>query len=190
MIAIIDLGVGNLSNVRKAFNGIITRDPYKIEKAEKIVLPGVGNFSVASKALSSISKVIVDAVNEGKPILGICLGYQLLFEESEEGNGQGLCLLKGKVLRLSKAPHIGWNRVFIKKECKLFEDIENGSFFYFVHSYAPLPEDVSIVTGVTYVNENLSFVSAICKDNIYGVQFHPEKSSKLGLKLINNFRRL
>ncbi|HII67875.1 MULTISPECIES: imidazole glycerol phosphate synthase subunit HisH [Thermococcus] len=196
MIAIVDLGIGNLANVRKTLDGVITSDPYEIEKAEKIVLPGVGNFGAVMEKLDLLRGVILDTINDGKPFLGICLGLQLLFEESEENpESKGLGVFEGKVVRFRgvRTPHIGWNQVWQKKECKLFEGIKDGTYFYFVHSYYVNPVDEEIIVGVTDYEskENkVVFPSAVCKDNIFGVQFHPEKSSKVGLKLLANFRRL
>ncbi|AAL81785.1 imidazole glycerol phosphate synthase subunit HisH [Pyrococcus furiosus DSM 3638] len=191
-IAIVDLGIGNLANVKKALKGYITSDPYEIEKADKIVLPGVGNFGAVVDKLAPIKDIIIEGINEGKPFLGICLGMQLLFEESEESPGkEGLGIFKGKVVKLKnvRTPHIGWNQVWIKKECKLFEGLKNGSYFYFVHSYHAVPQDPDIIATTTDY-ENAEFVSSVCFENIFGVQFHPEKSSKNGLILLRNFRRL
>ncbi|ASJ17560.1 imidazole glycerol phosphate synthase subunit HisH [Thermococcus chitonophagus] len=191
MIAIVDLGVGNLANVRKALKGVITSDPYEIEKAEKIVLPGVGNFGAVMERLHPLKDVILEGIKEGKPFLGICLGLQLLFEESEESPGsRGLEVFKGKVVKLKgvRVPHIGWNQVWIRKDCPLFRGIKSGSYFYFVHSYHVVPQDEDIIVATT--DYGLDFVSAVCKDNVFAVQFHPEKSSRNGLKLLENFRRL
>lgn len=191
-IAIVDLGIGNLANVKKALKGYITSDPYEIEKADKIVLPGVGNFGAVVDKLAPIKDIIIEGINEGKPFLGICLGMQLLFEESEESPGkEGLGIFKGKVVKLKnvRTPHIGWNQVWIKKECKLFEGLKNGSYFYFVHSYHAVPQDPDIIATTTDY-ENAEVVSSVCFENIFGVQFHPEKSSKNGLILLRNFRRL
>jgi len=195
MIAIVDLGIGNLANVRKALDGVITSDPYEIEKAEKIVLPGVGNFGAVMEKLEPLRGAILDSINDGKPFLGICLGLQLLFEWSEESEGKGLGVFKGNVVRFKgvRTPHIGWNQVWWKKDCPLFEGIKDGAYFYFVHSYYVNPADESIIAGVTdYQSKGnkVIFTSAVCKDNIFGVQFHPEKSSRAGLRLLANFRRL
>lgn len=195
MIAIVDLGIGNLANVRKALGGVITSDPYEIERADKIVLPGVGNFGAVMKRLEPLKGTILDAINEGKPFLGICLGMQLLFEWSEESEGKGLEVFKGNVVKFRgvRVPHIGWNQVFPAKECPLFEGIKNGSYFYFVHSYYVNPQDKEVIAAITdYESKGnkVVFPSAVCKDNVFGVQFHPEKSSKNGLRLLENFRRL
>ncbi|WP_461864285.1 imidazole glycerol phosphate synthase subunit HisH, partial [Thermococcus sp.] len=134
---------------------------------------------------------ILDAINEGKPFLGICLGLQLLFEWSEESEGKGLGVFKGNVMKFRgvRVPHIGWNQVWQKKDCPLFEGIKDGAYFYFVHSYHVNPQDKEIIAAVTDY-ESAIFPSAVCRDNIFGVQFHPEKSSKNGLRLLKNFRRL
>ena len=195
MIAIIDLGIGNLANVRKALGGVITSDPYEIERAEKLVLPGVGNFGAVMERLEPLREVILDAINEGKPFLGICLGLQLLFEESEESPGKpGLGVFKGKVLRFQgvRTPHIGWNQLWKRKECPLFEGIKDGAYFYFVHSYYAEPgEDVTGgVTDYESKGRKVVFTSAVCRDNVYAVQFHPEKSGRNGLILMRNFRGL
>lgn len=195
MIAVVDLGIGNLANVRKALGGVITSDPYAIERAEKIVLPGVGNFGAVMEKLEPLRGVIIDAINDGKPLLGICLGLQLLFDGSEESPGKpGLGVFGGKVVRFQgvRVPHIGWNQVWQRKECPLFEGIKDGAYFYFVHSYYALPEE-DVTAGVTdYESKGAKvvFTSAVCRENVYAVQFHPEKSGRNGLRLLENFRRL
>ena len=195
MIAVVDLGVGNLANVRKALGGVITSDPYEIERAEKLVLPGVGNFGAVMERLEPLRRVILDAINEGKPFLGICLGLQLLFEGSEESPGKpGLRVFRGQVVRFQgvRTPHIGWNQLWKRKDCPLFEGIRDGAYFYFVHSYYAEPEE-DVTTGVTdYESKGrkVVFISAVWRDNVYAVQFHPEKSGRNGLILMRNFRRL
>ena len=195
MIAVVDLGVGNLANVRKALGGVITSDPYEIERAEKLVLPGVGNFGAVMERLEPLRRVILDAINEGKPFLGICLGLQLLFEGSEESPGKpGLRVFRGQVVRFQgvRTPHIGWNQLWKRRECPLFEGIRDGAYFYFVHSYYAEPEE-DVTTGVTdYESKGrkVVFTSAVWRDNVYAVQFHPEKSGRNGLILMRNFRRL
>ncbi len=195
MIAIIDLGIGNLANVRKALGGVITTDPYEIEKAEKLVLPGVGNFGAVMERLEPLRGVIMDGIRDGKPFLGICLGLQLLFEESEESPGKpGLSVFKGKVVRFQgvRTPHIGWNQLWKRKDCPLFERIEDGAYFYFVHSYYAEPEE-GVTAGVTdYESKGAKvvFTSAVCRDTVYAVQFHPEKSGRNGLQVMRNFRGL
>ncbi len=191
MIAVVDLGIGNLANVRKALGGVVTSDPSELRKADKIVLPGVGNFGAVMRKLEPLRDVILDAIDSGKPFLGICLGMQLLFEWSEESEGEGLRVLRGNVIRIrrGRVPHIGWNQVHLIRECPLFEGVRSGSHFYFVHSYHVNPEDPEVVVGLTD-HEGYLFPSAIWKDNVFAVQFHPEKSSRNGLKVMENFRRL
>lgn len=196
MIQIIDYGRGNLNNVYKAFkhfgyNAEIIEHPDHIEEATGLVLPGVGAFADSMKCLdeTGFSTAIKDFVKTGKPLLGICLGLHLLFEESEEfGIQKGLSILKGRVKRFDiqeKVPHMGWNQIQIQKESDLYKGIKEGSFFYFVHSYYVLPEDPSIT--LTTTNYEIDFTSSIHKDNIYATQFHPEKSQTIGLEIINNF---
>lgn len=199
MIAIIDYQMGNLRSVQKAFEKVgfeaqITDDPKKILEAEAIVLPGVGAFGAAMKRLEEAELVepIRKSINSGKPYLGICLGLQMLFTESEEGGWyQGLDLIPGKVKRFAeglKIPHIGWNQIKIKKEVPILKGIEDESYVYFVHSYYVIPEDKSIIATTT--NYGADFVSMIFFDNVYATQFHPEKSQKIGLKILENFGKL
>lgn len=199
MIAIIDYGMGNLRSVEKGFQkaGIdarVTREPRTIEDASGIVLPGVGAFRDCMKNLSeaSLIETIVRSIEKGKPYLGICLGLQILFTESEEfGLTKGLNLLKGKVLRFRfegqrlKIPHMGWNNVKIRKRPPLLNNIEDGSFFYFVHSYYVVPEDREIIATTT--DYGIDFTSMIWKDHIFASQFHPEKSQALGLRVLKAF---
>lgn len=195
MIAVIDPGIGNLANVRKALGGVITSDPYEIEKAEKLVLPGVGNFGAVMERLEPLRGVITDGIRDGKPFLGICLGLQLLFEGSEESPGKpGLGVFRGNVVRFRgvRTPHIGWNQLWKRKDCPLFEGIKDGAYFYFVHSYYAVPEE-DVTAGVTdYESKGAKvvFTSAVCRDNVYAVQFHPEKSGRNGLMVMKNFRGL
>ncbi|ASI98595.1 imidazole glycerol phosphate synthase subunit HisH [Thermococcus celer Vu 13 = JCM 8558] len=196
MIAIVDLGIGNLASVRKALGGTVTSDPYEMERAEKLVLPGVGNFGAVVERLEPLRGVILDAINDGKPFLGICLGLQLLFEGSEESPGsEGLGVFRGRVVRFRgvRTPHIGWNQLWKRKECPLFEGIRDGAYFYFVHSYYAVPEEGDIVAGVTDYGSGgrrVVFTSAVCRENVYAVQFHPEKSGRNGLLVMRNFRGL
>ena len=191
MIAIIDLGIGNLSNVKKAVKGVLTDKAEEIEKAEKIILPGVGSFPSVLKKLNSLRDVILESIKKGKPFLGICLGLQLLFEKSEEGEGEGLKVFKGEVVKFRnvRVPHIGWNRVFKVKDSKILNGIKDGKYFYFVHSYfvEPLNEEI-ILTRTEH--EGFNFVSGIESKNIFGLQFHPEKSGEAGQKILENFRKL
>lgn len=198
MIAIIDYGMGNLRSVQKGFEkvgyeAIITDNRNQLAEAEAIVLPGVGAFSAAMERLreTGLADAIKQEVKSGKPYLGICLGLQLLFTESEEGGHySGLDIIKGKVVRFPanlKVPHIGWNQLEIKKKAPILEGINDGDFFYFVHSYYPVPNVPSVVAATT--NYGVDFTSIVWKDNILALQCHPEKSQKLGLKVLSNFGR-
>ncbi|MCX7794073.1 MAG: imidazole glycerol phosphate synthase subunit HisH [Thermodesulfovibrionales bacterium] len=199
MIVIVDYGMGNLKSVEKAFlkTGTpvkVTQNPSDIQGAEAVVLPGVGAFPDCMRNLNEkgLLEAIVQAIQKGKPYLGICLGLQILFDESEEfGLNRGLGIIRGRVRRFSlkdrnlKIPHMGWNSVRIIKRAPIFMDIPEGSYFYFVHSYYVVPEDRSVVSTETEYGQ--WFVSSIWKDNIIATQFHPEKSQALGLKLLRNF---
>ncbi|BER92588.1 imidazole glycerol phosphate synthase subunit HisH [Atrimonas thermophila] len=198
MIAIIDYGIGNLFSVSKALNRLgqetqITCEPETVEKASAIVLPGVGSFGEAMENLQKkeLINVILKNADEGKPILGICLGMQILFERSQESpHAKGLSLIQGEVRKLpptNKIPHIGWNRIYFKKKTELTEDIPQGRFFYFAHSYYVLPADDQPIIGIC--NYNLVIPAIINQDNIWGVQFHPEKSSTWGMKFLENWVR-
>ena len=209
MIAIVDYGMGNLRSVHKAlekvgFPSIVTQDPALIGRADGLVLPGVGAFKKAKENLEHLQLVdpILKFIQSGKPFLGICLGLQLLFSESEEfGQYKGLGVFQGKVVRFPfslpgapmardslKVPHMGWNSVRVEKRCAALEGIEEGSHFYFVHSYFPVPEDRDIIATTTdYGGE---FVSSIVKGNLFACQFHPEKSQSAGLRILQNFGRL
>lgn len=201
MIAIIDYGMGNLRSVQKAMERAgaqakITQKAEDIAKAAKIILPGVGAIRPAMEKLDALGLIsaIKQAIGAGKPFLGICLGLQLLFEKSNEGGDvSGLGILKGKVERFSsanqKVPHMGWNQLKIKKPVnRLFKDIAPLSYAYFCHSYFVNPQDASLAAATT--DYGVEFVSAIAVDNIYGVQFHPEKSQAVGLKILGNFNNL
>lgn len=196
MITIIDYGAGNLFSVRKAIEyfdvDVAISDNYEdILNAEGLVLPGVGAFGWGMKLLEEkrLCEPIREAVDKGVPLLGVCLGLQLLFEESEESpEVSGLGLIRGRVKRLPNdlpLPHIGWNQVKIIKETRIFKGISQNSFFYFVHSYYGEPSDRDSVCGIT--EYGIEFPSVICKENIFAVQFHPEKSSSEGLKIYKNF---
>ena len=206
MIVVIDYGMGNLKSVQKAGEHLgknlrVTDFPAIIKKAKKIIFPGVGNFKQAVKELKKrkIFDVLVGRIKEGVPFFGICLGMQLLLEASEEAPGvKGLGVLKGKVKKFNErriiVPHMGWNQIRITnqkskiKNDKLFKGITDGSYFYFAHSYyCDITEDDAMLATTKY---GMSFPSACCKKNIWGVQFHPEKSQKLGLKLFKNFLNL
>lgn len=197
MIAIADYGIGNLRSVQKAFNklgydAIITGDKAVIESASHVVLPGVGAFADAINLLKTtgLDKVIIAEANKGKPILGICLGMQLLFESSSEsGVHEGLGLIKGKITRFDidlKVPQVGWNAVKVAKPSKILNNVD-GEYFYFVHSFCAA--DINDETcGIT--DYSVEFTSAVEKNNIFGVQFHPEKSGESGLKILKNFAEI
>ncbi|MCG0277995.1 MAG: imidazole glycerol phosphate synthase subunit HisH [Thermanaeromonas sp.] len=198
-IAIIDYGMGNLLSVQKALDTLgfparVTNRPEEVVKAPGAVLPGVGAFRDAMAALkeTGLNEAIKEVCRSGKPFLGICLGLQLLFESSEEGGRVGgLGLLPGQVRRLPpglKVPHMGWNQVMYTRPGLLFQGIPEGSFFYFVHSYHVEPQYSGIIVAETEYGGRI--VAAIEQGNLFGVQFHPEKSSTLGLKLLANFGRL
>ncbi len=192
---IIDYGVGNLYSLKCAlsnvgFTPLIGFSKTLFRQAETIILPGVGNFSKASRKLAPVRECLIDLADNGTPILGICLGMQILFQKSEEGPGDGLALFEGKNVRLPcsvKVPHMGWNIVQIVKPNMLFRDLENSFYCYFAHSYYPVPADKDIVYAET--TYGVSFASVIVKQNICGTQFHPEKSGPQGLKFLVNFRK-
>ncbi|MDP2981301.1 MAG: imidazole glycerol phosphate synthase subunit HisH [Candidatus Omnitrophota bacterium] len=204
MIAIIDYGMGNLRSVQKAFekfcsNVIVSASANDILKADKIVLPGVGAFKTAMDELKKRGLIdpIKESIGKGRPFLGICLGLQLLFSESEEGGRiKGLDVIKGKVKRFKhkdglKIPHMGWNRIEAKSKggrAKIFDGVGDGSYMYFVHSYYAAPKDKDVILCETDYGRN--FTSGVHKDNVYGFQFHPEKSQSAGLKIVENFVNL
>ena len=195
MIAVIDYGMGNLRSVEKALEQcgadvIVTSDGDEIRRADKVVFPGVGAFPKCMERLEELQLIdpIKTAADE-KPFLGICLGLQALFSAGYEGGfREGLDIIKGKVVRFSpgvKIPHMGWNQVRFPNKCPIFEGIDDETYFYFVHSYYVVPEDAAITAGETVYSG--PFVSAIWRDNLYAVQFHPEKSQENGLKILKNF---
>ena len=200
MIAIVDYGMGNLRSVEKGFlkvgiDVVVTNKPEIIEKADGIVLPGVGAFKDCMRELSNLrlTDAIVNAIRNGKPYLGICLGLQVLFSESEEfGRCRGLDIFRGKVVRFQngnlKIPHMGWNELTIQKQNPLLNGIKDKTYFYFVHSFYVAPEDSSIIAATT--DYGLNFTSMVWEDNIFAVQFHPEKSQAAGLRLLENFGRI
>ena len=203
-VAIIDYGAGNLRSVQKAFQAAgvaaeITRDKTTIRSASGIVLPGVGSFDPAISELRTLSleTVIEEAVALGKPFLGICLGMQHLFDSSEEGKMPGLGIFSGTVKKFDfsgtawsgqSIPHMGWNRLLIKRPAPLFAGLESGTMMYFAHSYYAAPDDQQLVAATT--DYGLEFTSAVWKDNVYGLQFHPEKSGEKGLLILKNFGQL
>lgn len=199
MIAIVDYGMGNLRSVQKAFEHLgfvasICEDPAQLEAASHLVLPGDAAFGDAMRNLRERGWVeaLLRGIERGKPFLGICVGLQLMFAESEElGNHPGLGLLPGKVRRFPPAervPQIGWNQVSIKRPVSILAGVNDLSFFYFVHSYYVDSEGPADVAGTT--EYGLEYTSVVARDQLFGVQFHPEKSQQPGLKLLENFARL
>jgi glutamine amidotransferase len=203
VIALIDYGAGNLRSVHKALKHLgadvhLVTQPNQMQGARSLVLPGVGAFDDCLNALrrQSLLEACREAIQAGMPFLGICVGYQALFERSEEFNScaAGLGVFPGTVVRFTgrpglKIPQIGWNEVTLTRpDCPLFRGIPSGTHFYFVHSFYPLPADRSIVAAETEYGDR--FASAIWKDNVFATQFHPEKSQKIGLQLLQNFLSL
>ena len=202
MIAIVDYGVGNLFSLVSSFGKIgaeiiVTGDPEIIKKADKLILPGVGAFEDAACKLreSGLSKIVCDMAKSGKPLMGICLGMQLLFEKSYEyGEFEGLGLIKGEIVPMKgslpenlKIPHIGWNPLIIKKENPIFKYISSGDCVYFVHSFYGVNCDDSLIATSEYGKE---ITAAVASGNIYGCQFHPEKSGNIGLNILKAFCEL
>ena len=201
MIAIIDYGMGNLRSVQKGFekvghDAVVTRDPAEVKRAEKIVLPGVGAFEDAIAELNrlGLTNSILRAIDSGKPFLGICLGLQLLFERSyENGEHAGLGVLKGEVVRFDlppeySVPHMGWNQAIIRRRPPIFDGIEDGSHFYFVHSFYVVPEEDEVIA--VEADYHKPFCAMVWRDNLFATQFHPEKSQADGLKILKNFAEL
>jgi glutamine amidotransferase len=207
MIAIIDYGMGNLRSVQKGFErvgheAVVTRDAKTILSAKRVVLPGVGAFPDCMRNLEEygLIDVVYKTIESGKPFLGICLGLQLLFTESEEfGLSKGLDIIKGRVIRFKgpsfdnpqstignlKVPHMGWNSVSFKRRAPALADVQDKGFVYFVHSFHVVPEDKSVIGTTT--DYGIEFVSSIWKDNIVATQFHPEKSQAIGLSILKRF---
>ena len=202
-IAIIDYGVGNLFSLASSLKAIgaetiITGDAEEIKKADKLILPGVGAFEDAAKKLraTGLDKVIIDEAANGKPLLGICLGMQLLFEKSYEfGEHEGLGLINGSIVPIAdyvseelKIPHIGWNKLsFTKEDCPIFKYLDGGEFVYFVHSFFGKDCDSDVAATTEYGAE---LTAAVAKGNVYGCQFHPEKSGEVGLKILKAFSEI
>jgi imidazole glycerol-phosphate synthase subunit HisH len=196
-VAIFDYGAGNLFSLKAALerngaqNVIIIHDMKSLDKFDGLVLPGVGNFDPAVKSIEPYKDIFIKSIEEDlMPILGICLGMEMLFNHSEEGTRDGLKILDGKVIILPKkkvkVPHMGWNNLeIIKKESKLLQGIKDGSWAYFVHSYLIVPENNSIVSATSQYGVNVPAI--VEKGNLYGTQFHPEKSGKLGAIIMKNF---
>jgi glutamine amidotransferase len=203
-VTIVDYNSGNISSVINSFSEVakdkvnleVTSDLNKIKSSDKVVLPGQGSFKSCVDALNNINGLVDTlnefAINDKKPLLGICVGLQMFADIGyEETETKGLGWIPGKVLKIDnqngkyKLPHIGWNEINIIKESKIFKDIENNSHMYFVHSFEFIPEDKSVISAITDYSSNI--VCSIEKENIFGTQFHPEKSDKVGLKIIHNF---
>ncbi len=197
-VAIIDYGVGNLRSVEKAFGAtgcaaVVSSDERVLYGADRLVLPGVGAFAACMNALTErgFDELVRERVAESIPLLGVCVGMQMLFEESEEfGTTRGLGLLPGRVRRFSEdlvVPHVGWNRIRQRVAHPLFDGIEDAAFFYFVHSYYCEPAEDEVILGET--DYGLPYASVVARENLCGVQFHPEKSQAAGLRLLSNFAR-
>ena len=199
MIAIVDYGVGNLFSLEQSFRAIgqevtVTADPQVLEKADKILLPGVGAFGDAAQKLrdSGLDQIVVQQARMGKPLMGICLGMQLLFEEGYEyGCHKGLGLIPGKVVSMAgvipetlKIPHMGWNGLHFEKESPLLRHIKDGDFVYFVHSYYATDCDDAVIATAEY---GAKLTAAVQKGNVFGCQFHPEKSGTVGLNILRAF---
>ena len=206
-VTIVDYNSGNISSVINSFKEVardkvnikVTSDLSKIKSSDKVVLPGQGSFKSCVDALNSINGLVDTlnefAIHEKKPLLGICVGLQMFADIGyEETKTKGLGWISGKVLKIDnqngkyKLPHIGWNQINILKKSKIFKDIENNSHMYFVHSYEFIPEDTNVISATTDYSSNI--VCSVEKENIFGTQFHPEKSDKIGLKIIDNFLSL
>ncbi|HDQ45737.1 MAG TPA: imidazole glycerol phosphate synthase subunit HisH [bacterium] len=199
MIVMVDYQAGNLRSVAKALEVSggavrVSGDWKDLKNADKVVLPGVGAFGRTVEALRErdLFGPILEHIGSGRPFLGICLGAQLLFEESAESPGiPGLAVFRGKCVRFSpglKVPHLGWNRIRRKTDSPLWKDVPDGAFFYFAHSYYFRPKDPAVTAGETEYGG--VYASAVWLENVYGLQFHPEKSQKWGLKVLENFVRL
>ena len=193
---IIDYGVGNLLSLKCALqkvglNVTVGLSSRQIKSADAIALPGVGNFSAAAAKLDAVREELMDTVKNGTPVFGICLGLQLFFQESEEGAGKGLALFEGRTVRLPssvKVPHMGWNTLRMVKQNEIWQGIDDEAYVYFVHSLYPVPVDKEIVCAET--DYGATFTSAIASKNVYGTQFHPEKSGDTGLKILKNFAKI
>ena len=190
---IFDYGAGNLLSLKIALEIVglkteIGSSQDILKRADAIALPGVGNFTAAARQIEPVKQVMLDAVSDGVPVLGICLGLQLFFRQSEEGEGNGLGLYEGKTVWLPnsvKVPHIGWNTLRVVKQTRLLDEVADESYVYFVHSLYPIPNEKKLVC--TETDYGTTFASAIADKNVFGTQFHPEKSGEVGLKILKNF---
>ncbi len=195
-VSVIDYGVGNLFSMKNALqraglDAEVVKTPEGVKSADGIILPGVGNFGAAAKLLEPLTDPIREAVAEGTPILGSCLGMQLLFEKSEEAEGTGLGLLKGWIREFKgdmKIPHMGWNSANATRESPLLEGLYDEPYFYFVHSFYPEPENSE--DSLARTDYGIEFTSIVEHGNVFGSQFHPEKSGKAGARLLSNFAGL
>jgi glutamine amidotransferase len=196
-VAVVNYGVGNLRSIRKGLEKSgaqvqITHNPTDLRSADAIVLPGVGAFAPAVKNMEPIADVLAEAMKNGKPILGVCLGLQLLFTRSSEGGSvSGLDFISGEVVKLPetvKTPQMGWNTLDFAKSHPLLDGVKDHSYVYFVHSYYPQPTDPTVIVATT--DYGVRFPSMVAKKNLFATQFHPEKSSKTGLTMLKNFVRI
>jgi len=201
MIVIVDYGMGNLRSVQKAlekvgFEGVVSGDPAEIQSATKLILPGVGAFPDAMVELNQRKLIapLRESIAAGKPVLGICLGMQLLFETGTEGGRyEGLGVFRGEVARFQvppefKVPHMGWNRLSVRRPTPLTEGLSQGPYMYFVHSFYVVPRDPSVIACETHYHR--PFTSVVCRDRVFACQFHPEKSQTDGLRMLRNFAAL
>ncbi|HOU71290.1 MAG: imidazole glycerol phosphate synthase subunit HisH [Methanothrix sp.] len=195
-VAIVNYGMGNLFSIYNALDHVggdprLARDPEDLNGAKAIVVPGVGAFGSCMSQLSRFSESLLQRLQEGVPMLGICVGMQVLFQESEESPGApGLGWIKGKVVRLPEGvmiPQMGWNSLSIQRRSEMLDGISDGDMFYFVHSYYGRPEEDSVIAATT--EHGVQVTAAICKDNLFATQFHPEKSGLKGLQILKNFVR-
>jgi len=193
MIVIIDYGSGNLKSIKNGFSKIgektvVSQDINEMEKADALVLPGVGAFGTAMEHLERYRDIIHSHINDGKPFLGVCLGLQVLFTKSQENEGvKGLDVFKGEVAKIPeglKIPHMGWNDLKLVRKCPILDGI-GSDYMYFVHSYYAKPDDEDIIAATT--SYGIDLTAAVCRDNVFATQFHPEKSGEVGLNILRNF---